>query len=89
MSIKSPNPAAIGYASLSAVGDTVKALKVGGVACTEATVQDGSYAIQRPFIMITKEGVALSDAAQAFLNFALSADAAQLIIQAGAVPPVQ
>ena len=83
------NENAIGYASLSAVGDTVKALKVGGVECTEATVQDGSYAIQRPFIMITKEGVALSNEAQAFLDFALSADVAQLIIQAGAVPPVK
>ena len=82
------NPAAIGYASLSAVGDTVKALKVGGVECSEATVQDGSYAIQRPFIMITKDGAQLSQIAQAFLEFAMSDDAAQLIIQAGAVPPV-
>ena len=83
------NPAAIGYASLSAVGDTVKALKVGGVECSEATVQDGSYAIQRPFIMITKEGTQLSAEAQAFLDFAMSSDVAQLIIQAGAVPPVK
>lgn len=83
------NPAAIGYASLSAVGDTVKAVKVGGVECTEATVQDGSYAIQRPFIMITKDGTELSPVAQAFLDFAMSADAADLIAQAGAVPPVQ
>ena len=83
------NPAAIGYASLSAVGDTVKALKVGGVECTEATVQDGSYAIQRPFVMITKDGTELSEVAQAFLEFAMSADVADLIAQAGAVPPVQ
>ena len=83
------NPAAIGYASLSAVGDTVKALKVGGVECTEATVQDGSYAIQRPFIMITKDGTQLSEVAQAFLEFAMSADVADLIAQAGAVPPVR
>ncbi len=82
------NPAAIGYASLSAVGDTVKAVKVDGVECSEATVQDGSYAIQRPFIMITKDGTQLSQVAQAFLDFAMSEDAAQLIIQAGAVPPV-
>ena len=82
------NPAAIGYASLSAVGDTVKAVKVGGVECSEATVQDGTYSIQRPFIMITKDGTQLSEVAQAFLDFATSEDAAQLIIQAGAVPPV-
>ena len=83
------NPNAIGYASLSAVGDTVKAVKVGSVECTEATVQDGTYAIQRPFIMITKEGTELSEATQAFLDFATSEAVADLIKQAGAVPPVK
>ena len=81
------NPSAIGYASLSAVGDNVKAVKVNGVDCTEATVQDGTYEIQRPFIMITKDGTQLSDAAQAFLDYAESSDVADLIAQAGAVPP--
>ena len=80
------NPSAIGYASLSAVRDNVKAVKVNGVDCTEATVQDGTYEIQRPFVMITKDGTQLSDAAQAFLDFAMSADTANLIAQAGAVP---
>ena len=79
------NENAIGYASLSAVDDTVKAVKVGGVACTEDTIKDGSYAIQRPFVMVTMEGVALSDAAQAFLDFAMSPDAASIIAAAGAV----
>lgn len=83
------NPSAIGYASLSAVGDNVKAVKVNGVDCSEATVQDGTYEIQRPFVMITKDGTQLSDAAQAFLDFAMSADAASLIAQAGAVPPAK
>ena len=83
------NPNAIGYASLSAVGDTVKAVKVGGVECSEATVQDGTYAIQRPFIMITKDGTQLSEAAQAFLDFATSEAVGDLIKQAGAVPPVK
>lgn len=81
------NPNAIGYASLSAVGDNVKAVKVNGVDCTEATVQDGSYEIQRPFIMITKDDTQLSDAARAFLDYAESSDVADLITQAGAVPP--
>lgn len=81
------NPSAIGYASLSAVGDNVKAVKVNGVDCNEATVQDGSYEIQRPFIMITKDGTQLSDAARAFLDYAESSDVADLITQAGAVPP--
>ena len=81
------NPNAIGYASLSAVEgkDTVKAVTVGGVACTEATVLDGSYAIQRPFVLVTKDGTALSPAAQTFFDFATSKDAASLIQNAGAV----
>lgn len=84
----SGNPNAIGYASLSAVEgkSTVKALTVGGVACTEATVLDGSYQIQRPFVLVTKEGVTLSAAAQAFFDFATSAAASDLIKNAGAVP---
>ena len=79
---------AIGYASLSAVeGQSgIKALTVNGVACTEETVKDGSYEIQRPFVMVTKEGEKLSEAAQAFFDFATSADAADLIRNAGAVP---
>ena len=84
------NPNAIGYASLSAVEskDTVKAVTVGGVACTEATVLDGSYEIQRPFILVTKEGEALSEAAQAWFDWATSAAASDLIRAAGAVPMV-
>ena len=81
----SQNPNAIGYASLSAVKDTVKALSVGGVAPSEDTVKDGSYVIQRPFVLVTKDGVTLSPAAQAFFDYALSADAAPIIAQAGAV----
>lgn len=81
----SQNPDAIGYASLSAVGDSVKALTVGGVEATEATVKDGSYVVQRPFVLVTKEGTKLSPAAQAFFDYALSADAASIIAVAGAV----
>ncbi len=79
------NENAIGYASLSAVDETVKAVKVAGVECTEDTVKDGSYAIQRPFVMVTKEGTTLSAAAQAFLDYAMSAEAAPIIAAAGAV----
>ena len=81
----SKNPDAIGYASLSAVGDSVKALTVGGVEATEATVKDGSYVVQRPFVLVTKEGTELSAAAQAFFDYAISADAADIIAAAGAV----
>ncbi|WP_130870267.1 phosphate ABC transporter substrate-binding protein [Intestinimonas massiliensis (ex Afouda et al. 2020)] len=80
------NPNAIGYASLSAVDDTVKAITVGGVAPSEETVLDGSYAIQRNFNFILNESTPLSDAAQAFVDWATSADAADLIAGAGAVP---
>lgn len=82
------NPNAIGYASLSAVEgkNTVKAVTVGGVACTEETVLNGSYAIQRPFVLVTKTGENLSPAAQAFFDYATSSAASQLIKAAGAVP---
>ena len=85
------NPNAIGYASLSAVeGDeTVKAITVGGVAPSEATVLDGSYAIQRNFNFILSESKPLSDAAQAFVDWATSTEASQLIAGAGAVPVAQ
>ena len=80
------NPLAIGYASLSAVGGTVKMVTVGGVECSEDTVKDGSYEVQRPFVFVTNKSVALSEQAQAFFDFATSADAADLIRTAGAVP---
>ena len=82
----SQNPDAIGYASLAALKDSAKALSVDGVTPTEAAVKDGSYKVQRPFVLVTKDGTKLSDAAQKFFDFALSADAASLISAAGAVP---
>ena len=82
------NANAIGYASLSAVEgkDTVKAVTVGGIACTEETVLDGSYAIQRPFVLVTKTDASLSTAAQAFFDYTTSTAANDLIKAAGAVP---
>ena len=82
----SQNPNAIGYASLAAIKDSVKALTVNGVAPTEATVKDGTYLVQRPFVLVTKEGAALSETAQKFFDFATYADAASIISAAGAVP---
>lgn len=80
------NPLAIGYASLSAVGDTVAMVTVEGVECSEDTVKDGSYKIQRPFVFVTNKSVALSEQAKAFVDFATSKDVADLIRTAGAVP---
>ena len=79
------NPDAIGYASLAAVKDTVKAVSVGGVVPSEDTVKDGSYVIQRPFVLVTKEGTELTPTAQKFFDYVTSADAAEIIAQAGAV----
>ncbi len=80
------NPLAVGYASLSAVGDTVAMVTVEGVECSEDTVKDGTYKIQRPFVFVTNKSVTLSEQAQAFVDFATSKDAADLIRTAGAVP---
>ena len=81
----SQNPDAIGYASLAAVKDSVKAVLLDGVAPSEATVKDGSYALQRPFVLVTRSGEPLSAAAQAFFDFATSPEAADIISAAGAV----
>ena len=82
------NPNAFGYVSLASVDDTVKMVTVDGVAASEETVKDGSYKIQRPFVFATKDGEELSAQAQAFYDFALSEEAAELIAAAGAVPMV-
>ena len=81
----SQNPDAIGYASLASVKDSVKALNVDGVTPSEATVKDGSYKVQRPFVLVTMAGKELSPAAQAFFDYAISSDAASIIAKAGAV----
>lgn len=79
------NPNAIGYASLASVKDTVKALKVGGVTPSEDTVKDGSYVVQRPFVLVTKEDTPLSETAQKFFDYATSSSASEIISKAGAV----
>lgn len=79
------NLSAIGYASLASVKDNVKAVSVGGIAPSESTVKDGSYVVQRPFILVTRSDAALSEAAQKFFDFATSAEAVDLIAEAGVV----
>ena len=80
------NPGAIGYASLASVKDTVKAVNVEGVTPSEQSVKDGTYAIQRPFVLATKEGAKLNDVAQAFFDYVTSPDANDVITAAGVVP---
>ena len=82
----SQNPNAIGYASVASIKDSVKAVTVDGVAPTNESIKDGSYVIQRPFVMVTKADTELSESAQKFFDFALSPEAEEIIIAAGAVP---
>ncbi len=85
----SSNPNAIGYASLASVKDTVKAVSVEGVTPTTDTIQNGSYKLQRDFVLVTKKDTKLSGAAQAFFDFATSAQADELIENAGAIPVIR
>lgn len=80
------NPNAIGYASLASVKDTVKALKIDGVTASEETIKNGTYVVQRPFVLVTKTDVTLSESAQSFFNFITSEAAQGIIIEAGVVP---
>lgn len=82
----SSNPGAIGYASLASVKDTVKVLTVGGVAPSEETIKNGSYVVQRPFVLVTKKDVALSESAQKFFDYITSEAANEIISGAGVVP---
>ena len=80
------NPDAIGYASVASVNDSVKVVTVNGVAPTENAIIDGSYVVQRPFVLVTKEDAELSEAAQTFFDYITSADANEIISAAGVVP---
>ena len=80
------NSNAVGYVSLSSVKDTVKAISVGGVAPSDESIQDGSYAVQRPFVLVTKEDVELSKTAREFFDFITSTAANEIIRTAGVVP---
>ena len=82
----SSNPNAIGYASLASVKDSVKLISVEGVTPSTETIQNGSYKIQRNFVMVTKKNAELSPAAKSFFDFATSSAADEWIIEAGAVP---
>ncbi|MBQ8664988.1 MAG: phosphate ABC transporter substrate-binding protein [Mailhella sp.] len=81
----SQNPAAIGYASLASVRKSVRALAVDGVAPSEESVKDGTYKVQRPFVLVTVEGKELAPVAQAFFDYITSPAASRIISAAGAV----
>lgn len=79
------NPSAIGYASVASVKDSVKMLTVGGVAPTEETIKDGSYVVQRTFVLVTKVDTELSESAQEFFDYITSENAREAIASAGVV----
>lgn len=82
----SNNPNAIGYASVASVKDTVRMITIGGVEASEETIKDGSYKLQRPFILVTKNGEELSETAKKFFDYITSQEANDIILGAGVVP---
>ena len=82
----SNNPGAIGYASVASVKNTVKAITVDGVEATESNIKNGSYVVQRPFVLVTKSDKKLSESAQKFFDYITSTDANDIISVAGVVP---
>ena len=82
----SQNPDAIGYASVASVKESVKALSVNGVVATNETIKDGSYVVQRPFVLVTKADAELNETAQVFYDYIISANANEIILSAGVVP---
>lgn len=76
---------AIGYISLGSVDDSVKTVRVGGVAASEETVLDGSYKIQRPFVVMTKKGVTMSARAADFMSYLRSSAAEDHAKSAGCI----
>lgn len=72
---------AIGYASLGSIDETIKAIKVDGVAPSVEAVKDGSYKISRPFNIATKGEV--SKVTEDFINFIMSDDGQKVIEENG------
>ncbi len=75
---------AIGYISLGSLNDTVKALQIDGVDATVENIKNGAYTLARPFNIATKEG--LSEVAQDFVNYIMSAEGQQVIADNKYIP---
>ena len=80
----SGNKNAIGYISLGSLNDTVKAVEIDGVAPSVAAIKEGTYKIARPFNIATGETV--SEQAQAFIDFIMSAEGQKVIEDKGYIP---
>lgn len=81
----SQNPNAIGYASFATIKDNVKAVSINNIYPSETTIKDGSYVVQRPFVLVTKTDTDLSKAAKQFFDYITSADANEIISSVGVV----
>ena len=81
----SQNPGAIGYASVASIKDTVKVVRVDGVTPSEETIKNGSYVVQRPFLLVTSSKTELSESAQKFFDYITSEQAKSIISDAGVV----
>lgn len=82
-SVVASTPGAIGYAGLGYLNETVKAIKVNGIAVNEANVINGTYPLARPLFMYTKQDA--SDATKKFINFVLSKEGQEIVKQNGFV----
>jgi phosphate transport system substrate-binding protein len=83
------NPNAIGYASLASVKDSVQIVSIDGVVPSEETIRDGSYPVQRPFLLVTLEEKPLTEEALLFTQFATGADGVEWITRAGVIAAYQ
>lgn len=68
---------AIGYISLGSLNDTVKAVKIDGAEAAAENVADDTYKVSRPFNIVT--GAEVSEAAQDFMNYIMSAEGQQIV----------
>lgn len=73
----------LSYISYGSLNDTVKAVSLDGIVCNFENITNGSYALQRPFVIVRKADGELSGAAQGFYDYIMSADAQAVITGAG------
>lgn len=79
------NPNAIGYISVSALDESIKGVTIDGVVPSEATIQAGDYTLKRPFLMIVKANDK-DELTNLFLEFVMSAEGQQIVLDNGVVP---
>ena len=81
------NKQSIGYVSLGSLSDDVKAVKVDGIEASISDIKNGSYKVSRPFLIVYKDGQ-LSDIAQDYMKFILSAEGQKIVGEHGYIAAV-